>query len=766
MEVPTEPLPAARPERRDPLARLLERVEDTAAAWLTRPGLIVIAFLLLLAAMAPGLARLGLDNSPERFFVRDAAALERYQRFEFDFGRDRTVRLVLEGDGLWTSEGLAWLEELEASAASTRGVLAVAGVYGHHRWRLDTWPPPDPERFRAEVLADPLDREVGWVSEDGSTLTVLVALYKLSDHDQKRALAGLEALLAAPPAGIHGWLTGLPVVQRALDRSLLEMAEIFFPILAAVAALLLWWAFRRPRDAARPLALVLVCQGTVFGAMGWAGLPADMVTVILVPLLFVVTLATAVHLQMRFLEERRRGQDGPAAARAMLRAKLWAVVWTGVTTAVGFGSLLLAEVPAVRALGLWSLAAFLFMTLAAVLFYPALLALTAGAGEPPPAPALERWCRRRGATWADTAVRRRGTTVAIFALAAALAVTGLPRLRSETSFLNYFRPTHPVRQGLDELTARGLGVLSAELVLTRPESKSGGFDRIEALETLRDLAAGLRAEPALLGVFGAGDLVDDIGRYLPAPPSATTSLETIRSVPDLDHMLSFFVTPDGRRARLTLMVPMAGYAPLEPVFERARRAAGAAFPGAAVEITGRYPMVLAARHTLLRTMFGSLALTLLVVAGVFRLVLRNTRLALRALLPNLWPVALVLGAMGWLGIGVDSTTVMIAAAALGLAVDDTFHTLGSFRHHLAGATAPDSARRAVGELAGAHTITTAVLAAGFAACAASSFLPVARFGALTALAVVAALVADLWLVPALLAGASDREVARLRSSGG
>ncbi|MCB1057770.1 MAG: MMPL family transporter, partial [Acidobacteria bacterium] len=441
------------------------RLGTSLASWVEHPGRVLVGCLVLFLALAPGLARLSLDNSPERFFVRDADALARYERFEFDFGRDRSVRLVFEGPGIWTREGLAWIAGIEESAAHVRGVLATAGPVAHHRWRLGDDLSADPAGFRAEVLADPLDHEAGWVSDDGTTVTVLVALYKLSSRDQEQVLEALEERVASPPPGIRAWVTGLPAVQRALDRALLEMAEIFFPILALLALLLLAAVFGGLRGAFRPLVLVLFCQGCVFGAMGWAGVAVDMVTVVLVPLLFVVTLATAIHLEVRFRAERRRAASAPAAARATLDAKLWAVVCTGGTTAVGFGSLVVAQLPSVRALGLWSLGGFLFMTAAAVTLYPALLARTREAPSSARQTAFDRLFSRWGGTWAAGAVAHRGRTLGLFALAGLVAAAGLPRLYLESSFLDYFHHDHPVRRGLDELTARGLGVISAELVL-------------------------------------------------------------------------------------------------------------------------------------------------------------------------------------------------------------------------------------------------------------------------------------------------------------
>ncbi|MDX1501525.1 MAG: RND transporter, partial [Thermoanaerobaculia bacterium] len=171
-------------------------------------------------------------------------------------------------------------------------------------------------------------------------------------------------------------------------------------------------------------------------------------------------------------------------------------------------------------------------------------------------------------------------------------------------------------------------------------------------------------------------------------------------------------------------------------------------------------MVLAAQRRLLGALTLSLALTAAAVVTISIGLVRGGRLALAAVVPNLWPVAVALGAMGWLGVPIDAATVMIAAVVLGVAVDDTLHYLGALRRAGGGRAPAAAARWALEEVAPAHLLTTLVLAGGFAVLAGSSFLPVARFGGVAAMALLAALAADFLWVPALTAAARRRELAR------
>ncbi len=729
---------------------------------------VIATFLAVAAAVAPGALRLQVDNSPEGFFVEDAHAVARFRQLELDFGRDRAVRLVLTGAGLWTSAGLTWLADLERAAQAPGGVWAAGGVVAHHRWHLERWPPADPAAFHARVTADPFDATAGWVSSDGGTATVLVALYKLTPARRAATLAALEELLSRAPPGITGRIAGLAVVNQALDEAQRRMAFRFLPLLVLVAAALLVVLFRSLTGVVLPLTLVGVCEVVLLGAMGYAGQRLDIVTSLLTPLVMVIALATGVHVLAYHRRLRAAGLDPAAAVLATYRVKAWPVLWTGMTTCVGFASLALSGVPPVRALGLWTAFAIAFLTLAALSLYPALLATpsaTGGTARPGLADHVGGWGRR----WAAWAVEHRRWVAALFAAAALLAAVGLPRMSIESNILTFFRPTHPLRAEVEDLEARGLGVVAASLVLERPAS----FDDPTALVRLAGLAAALRREPLAFGVLSAGDLVADVVARSPEPVAGvepwTAARARVNAIPDLRRFLALLLTGDGTHTRLILMTPVRGFTELEPLYRRAEALAHEAFPEAKAWVTGQYPLVLAAQHSLLRTVVLSLTATFLVIAVVLRLLLGSAALTWRAVVPNLWPVLVVLGSMGWFGVPVDSATVMIAAVVLGLAVDDTLHTLGHLRHVMGGTAGGSQAGQVVdtlAETAAGHVSTSTILVLGFGVCGLSSLLPVARFGALSSLAIAAALAADLLLVPALLASAPAAAIQRfVRATG-
>jgi uncharacterized protein len=464
------------------------------------------------------------------------------------------------------------------------------------------------------------------------------------------------------------------------------------------------------------------------------------------------------------------------------------VLWTGVTTCAGFGSLTFAAMPPVRNLGLWTAFGIAVLTFEAFLLYPALLTAFGGGAAPGlAASSFERVGRDFARALAEVAVRYRRTVLAAFALVTIFASAGLARLPVGLGILDYLRPDHPLRAELERLEARGVAVVAGELVVDGtaqppadgdPDGPAPDFATAGDRRRLRELAEGLRARPGVLGTLSSIDLLDAAARGIVAPSeppdpgtagpdlASGSALAALRANPELEVLLAATLTRDDRAARVSVLVPMASPGTLEPIFAEAVAEARSRFPGARVWLTGAYPLVVRSQSAILHTMLASLALTLAVVGAVFALLVRSAGGLWAALAPNLFPVVSVLGLMGWIDVPLDGTTLMIAAVVLGLAVDDTLHTLGAFRRR---APRLGSVRGAVAALEHAgpgHLLSTATLALGFLLCGLSAFAPVARFGRLTATALLVALAADLLLLPALLAGLGRRQVSALSAQSG
>jgi len=153
----------------------------------------------------------------------------------------------------------------------------------------------------------------------------------------------------------------------------------------------------------------------------------------------------------------------------------------------------------------------------------------------------------------------------------------------------------------------------------------------------------------------------------------------------------------------------------------------------------------------IETMFRSYAIALLVITPLMMLLLGSARLGLIAMIPNLFPIVLTLGLMGWLGIPLEMFSLLIGSVALGLAVDDTIHFMHGFRRGYAASGNVEIAVRETLQTTGqALLFTSIVLTMGFLIYVLSDLSNLSRFGMLTAFSIVIAFLADVLLAPALM----------------
>jgi len=172
--------------------------------------------------------------------------------------------------------------------------------------------------------------------------------------------------------------------------------------------------------------------------------------------------------------------------------------------------------------------------------------------------------------------------------------------------------------------------------------------------------------------------------------------------------------------------------------------------GHRASVTGIVPLIVQSQRRLIRSQLQSISLTVLVIFLCVWIGQRSSLWALITMIPNLVPVAAVFLLMAVLDLALDPGTIMVAGVALGIAVDDTVHLITSLRRHGGELPAAIDIHNAVAEVGPALLVTTAAATAGFISLTVAHFLPIRYFGLLTSIAMVVALGAALFLLPALL----------------
>ena len=218
------------------------------------------------------------------------------------------------------------------------------------------------------------------------------------------------------------------------------------------------------------------------------------------------------------------------------------------------------------------------------------------------------------------------------------------------------------------------------------------------------------------------------------------------------------VTSDFDQARISIAAPFADGALYQPyidaIIPRIRDVLG---PDVDFEFTGMFRLISNTIHAALETMVRSYGTALVVITTLMILLIGNLRIGLLSMIPNLAPVVVGLGIMGWVGIPLDMFTLMVGAIVIGLAVDDTIHFMHNFRRSF---EATGNVRHAVREtLEGtgqALLFTSCVLVFGFLVYTQAYMNHLWAFGVMTASSIAVAFLADLTLAPALVSLALGR----------
>ncbi|MFM8224207.1 MAG: MMPL family transporter, partial [Planctomycetaceae bacterium] len=244
---------------------------------------------------------------------------------------------------------------------------------------------------------------------------------------------------------------------------------------------------------------------------------------------------------------------------------------------------------------------------------------------------------------------------------------------------------------------------------------------------------------------------------VPETPAGQRRLERAagftEKYPDATHHYDY-LSPDGTRARVRLRIAEIGSQQTLLLIGQLERVLREQFPaGSGIEarLTGEAYVSALALTTLIRDLFFSLLTASLVIFSLIALEFRSVRAGLIAALPNLTPLAITMGYMGFRGYDMNVGNVIVFTVCLGLADDNTIHFLYRFREELRrGHAVPDAIQRAFLGTGRAIVATSLLLLAGLAALRMSNFVPTQRFAELTSVTILGNLLGVLLLLPALL----------------
>ena len=694
------------------------------------------------------------QNRPER---------QKYDQFVTRFGDDQFLAVSWPGCTLNDPRMSEFAAELEMRNAALdkpliRSIATPAKLVRTLRER--------PISLRLDQATKRLKGSM--IGPDGVTL----ALLKLSAEGTNRHADSIELVLAAAKESVNlsreqlrlgGGVYEAVMIDETSQRSLTR-----FVIPSSIAAFLVAWiCIRNFRYMVVALAISAYCQITAVALVYYLGGELNAVLIVLPNLIFMLTLSAAVHL-VNYYRDAGNGST-PTAGNEAVRIGAKPCSLAALTTAIGLGSLMASDLRPVSRFGFYCAVALVLATCILLGSFAFLISIRA---------TDTRKVQRSNRSLLDRHVTSAKKAIGCFVLDNAHLVTfagitllmvvgwGTTRLTSTVETENLFRPESEIIRNYKWIEKNVGPLVPIEVVVSFPSrTQLDLLDQVRFVKTVQRLAGRV---PDVGGIISAATYTPIFpqGKDLGSKFRRDVFRNRLEKSASLMIEKGLLAIENGNHHwRITARVPAIheldyGQATekvrqfIEPCFEQPSN-----IGNAKLTITGLSPVFYEAQQLLLSDLNKSFLLAFFLITPVMIVMLRGLWAGCLAMIPNLTPIILVFGVLGWSGIPLDIAGILTASVALGIAVDDTLHFVTWFlraRHW--GLSARAGVAFAYRRCASAMLQTTLICCAAMLVYLPTEFLPTRKFAILMSLMLVGALAGDLILFPAILAGPMGRLV--------
>ena len=625
-------------------------------------------------------------------------------------------------------------------------------------------------KARLEQLSTDEASELAQVEADYAVHSVLAA------DRQHEIISVVRQTLERYRGDAQIYLGGAPMIADDLvtfvqgDLSSFSFAVVLLIIFA------LGLIFRKVRWVALPLACCAVAGVIMVGVLGLMDWRVTVVSSNFISLLLIITISLTVHLTVRYRELRatRHYTNHDKLLRHSVLSMFRPCLYTALTTAVAFGSLIVSGILPIITFGWMMMMGVATALIVAFTLFPAILSI------------LNKDESRLNANvklgltsaLASLTEKLGNKVLYIYLAVVLLSGIGLSQIRVENSFIDYFRESTEIYQGMSLFDEKLGGTLSFDVIVSLPEVEDafdGGFDdgfgfgddtggnddaywfTAPKMEQVKAIHQYLDNDPQTGKVLSFGaviELAENLNDNQPIDGLLWAVLynripETLKST-----VLNPFVSVSENQLRFNVrVIESAENLNRNELLQRIEAGIESEFGFADEDV--RLTGILVMYNNVLQSLFQSQILTLgvvmLAIMVMFLVLFRSFMIALICIIPNAIAASLVLGIMGWLSIPLDIMTITIAAISVGIGVDNTIHYMHRYKREFPRfGNYRDTMHFCHTSIGRAMYFTSMTIVAGFSILALSNFIPTIVFGLLTSLAMLVALVGSLTLLPQLL----------------
>lgn len=744
--------------------------------WFIAIGIPIIVF-----ALAFNLKNLQMDGSYRIWFAEDSKTLTDYDNFRSTFGNDDALVITFQDkDGIFNKKALQSVENITKALWKMKYIARVDSITNYQYVHSNPNEPDDivvedfiknidkatPEYLanRKEIaINDPLVVD-GFISTDGTTTMISARLTPKVNDDSDKSIEIMKLIekILAPEierTGYKYWLNGGPPLNHAFVT--IGMADmIFIPIILIASIILLFLLFRRVSGALIPIGVVTFTFLTVLAIQVLLGYKLNNFTINLPLFIVAIGIADAVHVYSIWILHRQEGDENFIAVENSLRKNFLPIFLTSLTTTIGFATLTISEVIPVLTLGIATASGAILAFIISVIWMPSVLLILKKEFK---SEIIEKIKEKKPLGYGKFIVKHDKQIAIITTVIFSLLAIGLTKVKIDSNTIRYFDESVEIRKSTEFTSDNLTGPMAYEIVVDSKEE--GGIKDPTFLKTVELFYKDF--QKTYPDVRHLNSLLDTIKRF-------NKVVNNSEEIPDNRNLIAQYLLlyslslPQGmeindkmdikeQRLRVTARVNIVDTSKdlemIDYVSEWWKQTPYSA------SVQGQTAMFAHMQKDVTNTLVYSLSIAILLVSLVMLLIFKRFKILWVFVLPNILPVILVIGLMGWIGITIDIGVAIAGAIIIGVAVDDTIHFLVKYfdarKRGLSMEETFDEVLRYAGK---AILFTTIILSIAFSLFAFSTFTPNQNFGVVTAFALIIAFVVDLVLLPALLSIADKKQL--------
>ncbi|MGB1232210.1 MAG: efflux RND transporter permease subunit [Winogradskyella sp.] len=562
--------------------------------------------------------------------------------------------------------------------------------------------------------------------------------------------------------GLNVRISGMPYIRTLNAQNIVDEIPIFIIAALFVTSFIFFLFFRSFR--ATFISLIVVCLGVMwtFGILGLLGYEITVLTALIPPLIIVIGIPNCIFLINKYQHEVKLHGNKVKSLQRVITKVGNATLMTNVTTASGFATFILTESTLLKEFGIVASLSILAIFILCLLVIPIIYTFLPYPKERHLEHLNKRWIGGF-VDWMERMVKHRKITIYITALVLIItSMIGIYQIKISGSLIEDMPKDKAFFKDIKFFEDEFDGVMPLEIMVDTKRKK--GVMKLATLKRINAIERLIVETPELSRPISVVSLVkyskqayyNGNPKYYQLPTSQENSfiLSYAKNSSNNVDLLKNFVDSTGQYARITTFMKDIGTDKMERIQENLQHKIDNVFPKERYQVTMTGKALVFQKGTtyLVKNLVVSLSLAIFLISLFMAYMFRSFKMIIVSLIPNLLPLLVTAGLMGYLGVPIKPSTILVFSIAFGISVDDTIHFLAKYRQELQANRwkIKKSVYAALRETGVSMFYTSIVLFFGFSVFTISSFGGTVALGALVSVTLLFAMLSNLLLLPSLL----------------